>query len=75
MDNRLFENTLKKVQKPARYVGGENGSVYKDKDKIKLRFAFCFPDSYEVGMSCQAIQILYYTLNSDDRIWCERFRR
>ncbi len=72
MDNRLFENTLKKVQKPARYVGGENGSVYKDKDKIKLRFAFCFPDSYEVGMSCQAIQILYYTLNSDDRIWCER---
>ena len=72
MDQLLFERILNRVQKPARYIGGEIGSVYKDKNNIKLRFAFCFPDSYEVGMSCQAIQILYYTLNSSEDIWCER---
>ena len=72
MDQLLFERILKRVQKPARYIGGELGSVYKDKKDIKLRFAFCFPDSYEVGMSCQAIQILYHTLNCKDDIWCER---
>ncbi len=72
MDNLLLNRILNRVQKPARYVGGEIGSIYKDKEQIKLRFCFCFPDSYEVGMSCQAIQILYHTLNSDDRIWCER---
>ena len=72
MDQIKFERILNHVQKPARYIGGENGSIYKDKNNIKLRFAFCFPDSYEVGMSCQAIQILYHTLNSSDDIWCER---
>ncbi|MBQ6628655.1 MAG: TIGR03960 family B12-binding radical SAM protein [Methanobrevibacter sp.] len=72
MDQSLFEKVLNRVQKPARYIGGELGCVYKNKNDIKLRFAFCFPDSYEVGMSCQAIQILYHTLNSSDDIWCER---
>ncbi|MBR3355119.1 MAG: TIGR03960 family B12-binding radical SAM protein [Oscillospiraceae bacterium] len=72
VDQIKFERILNHVQKPARYIGGENGSIYKDKNNIKLRFAFCFPDSYEVGMSCQAIQILYHTLNSSDDIWCER---
>ena len=72
MNLELFERILNNVQKPARYVGGEIGSIYKDKENIKLRFAFCFPDSYEVGMSCQAIQILYHSLNSSEEIWCER---
>ena len=68
----MLERVLNRVQKPARYIGGELGSITKKPDKIKLRFAFCFPDSYEVGMSSQAIQILYHTLNSSDDIWCER---
>ena len=72
MDHIKLERILNRVQKPARYIGGEIGSIYKNKNDIKLRFAFCFPDSYEVGMSCQAIQILYHTLNSSDDIWCER---
>ena len=72
MDMEILEKVLNRVQKPARYIGGEIGSIYKRKEDVKLRFAFCFPDSYEVGMSCQAIQILYHTLNSQPDIWCER---
>lgn len=60
------------VRKPSRYVGGEVNSVYKDVAKIKVRFAFCFPDIYEVGMSCLGMQILYSLLNTDKYVWCER---
>lgn len=67
-----LEKILPHVQKPARYVGGEWGSVAKDKNKIDLRFAFCFPDVYEVGMSHLGSRILYGLLNDQKNIWCER---
>ena len=73
MDEIVFNRMLSSVQKPARYIGGELGAVMKDPDKVDTRFAFCFPDSYEIGMSSQATQIMYNVLNSDDSIWCERF--
>lgn len=63
---------LKEVQKPARYIGGEHNEVIKDKKDVKLRFAFCFPDSYEIGMSNLGMKILYGTLNAEPDIWCER---
>ena len=63
---------LKSVSKPGRYCGGEYGEVIKDKKAVKARFAFCFPDSYEIGMSNLGVRILYGVLNEDDRIWCER---
>lgn len=67
-----LERILPKVQKPARYVGGEWGSVHKNKDEVDLRFAFCFADVYEVGMSHLGSRILYGLLNEQDGIWCER---
>ena len=54
---------LAAVQKPGRYTGGEPGCVYKDKSALSLRFAFCFPDTYEVGMSFLGMKILYEILN------------
>lgn len=66
------EKLLLKVQKPGRYVGGELNEVIKDKDNIDVRFAFCFPDTYEVGMSHLGMKILYSQFNSKDYIWCER---
>ena len=63
---------LAAVQKPGRYTGGEPGCVYKDRTQVKLRFAFCFPDTYEVGMSFLGMKILYEILNVRDDIWCER---
>ncbi len=63
---------LKKVQKPGRYTGGEFGQIIKDKSKIKARIAFCFPDTYEIGMSNLGIRILYGALNEIDTAWCER---
>lgn len=63
---------LKKVTKPARYTGGEMNEVIKDKRKVDARFAFCFPDAYEIGMSNLGIKILYDCLNSRENIWCER---
>ena len=71
LDSKL-ERILPRVQKPARYVGGEWGSVSKKKDEVDLRFAFCFPDVYEVGMSHLGSRILYGLLNSQDGVWCER---
>ena len=72
----MFEPKLKealgRVQKPGRYTGGEPGSVYKDKDKVDVRFAFCFPDTYEVGMSFLGEKILYELLNAQPNWWCER---
>ena len=66
------ENLLKQVQKPARYTGGEFNSVVKDKSKIKFRYAFCFPDNYEVGMSHLGMKILYSLVNAREDAWCER---
>lgn len=63
---------LKKVLKPSRYTGGELNEVIKDKEKVDARFAFCFPDTYEIGMSNLGIKILYDCLNHEDNIWCER---
>lgn len=67
-----LERILPKVQKPARYVGGEWGSVTKDKNEVDIRFAFCFPDVYEVGMSHLGSRILYGLLNDQKGVWCER---
>ena len=72
MFNKEIEKILPLVQKPARYTGGELGSVIKDKDQVKLRYAFCFPDSYEIGMSHLGIKILYDCANARDDVWCER---
>lgn len=66
------ENILNLVQKPARYAGGELNSVVKNKNDVAVRFAFCFPDLYEVGMSHLGMKILYSLLNSDPEVWCER---
>lgn len=63
---------LRTVQKPARYVGGEPGQVVKDPESVACRFAFCFPDAYEIGMSHLGLRILYSQLNADEQIWCER---
>ena len=68
----FLEAILSRVQKPARYVGGEWGSVMKDKKNVDLRFAFCFPDTYEVAMSHLGSRILYGLLNDQKGIWCER---
>lgn len=72
MINKEVEKLLLKVQKPGRYVGGEMNSVVKDKSKVNVRFAFCFPDVYEVGMSHLGMKILYSQFNSVEDIWCER---
>ncbi len=69
---KSVEKILQYVQKPARYVGGELNSVIKDKSKIDLRYAFCFPDLYEIGMSHLGMKILYSLVNSRDDAWCER---
>ena len=71
MDKRL-ERILPKVQKPARYTGGEYNQIIKDKTKVDIRLAFCFPDTYEIGMSNLGMSILYHTMNSLDFVWCER---
>ena len=72
MDDKEFERLLLSVQKPGRYSGGEINSVVKDKNKVDVRFAFCFPDTYEIGMSHLGIKILYSQFNERDDIWCER---
>lgn len=72
MDKKRFEQLLLTVQKPGRYSGGEINSVIKDKNKVDIRFAFCFPDNYEVGMSHLGMKILYSQFNDREDIWCER---
>lgn len=72
MLSKKQEMLLKNVQKPARYIGGEINSVVKDKSKIKLRYAFCFPDTYEIGMSHLGMKILYSLVNEREDAWCER---
>jgi radical SAM family uncharacterized protein len=71
MDKRL-ERILPNVQKPARYTGGEYNQILKDKSTVDLRVAFCFPDTYEIGMSNLGMKILYQTMNSLPYVWCER---
>lgn len=71
MDKRL-ERILPRVQKPARYTGGEYNEILKDKSEVRLRMAFCFPDVYEIGMSNLGLQILYGCINAMPGVWCER---
>ena len=68
----LSEEILMQVEKPARYIGNEVNAVTKDKKDIRVRFAMCFPDVYEIGMSHLGIQIIYDMLNSFEDVWCER---
>jgi len=67
-----IEKHLLEVQKPSRYIGGEVGSIIKDKSKVDVRFAFCFPDTYDIGMSHIGMKILYSLKNSRENFWCER---
>ncbi|MBO5574406.1 MAG: TIGR03960 family B12-binding radical SAM protein, partial [Clostridium sp.] len=68
----LSDDILLSVSEPARYIGGELNSVMKDRDKVRVRFAMCFPDVYEIGMSHLGIQILYDMFNRREDVWCER---
>ena len=70
--HKNISTILKSVQKPGRYTGGEFGQIVKDKKKIKTRVAFCFPDTYEIGMSNLGVKILYGALNEMKDVWCER---
>lgn len=70
--NPKLERILPKVQKPARYIGGEYNQIIKDKNAVDTRVAFCFPDTYEIGMSNIGLRILYGVYNSMEGVWCER---
>lgn len=67
-----LDKILMKVEKPARYIGGELHSVTKDANEVKTRFGFAFPDTYEIGMSYLGLQIIYHVLNNTDHVFCER---
>ena len=67
-----LQRILPTVQKPARYVGGEYGQIVKDKQQVRTRIAFCFPDTYEIGMSNVGMRILYGVMNDMEGVWCER---
>ncbi len=68
----LINRILPKVQKPARYTGGEYNEIIKDKASVEIRVAFCFPDTYEIGMSNVGMRILYGIMNNMEGVWCER---
>ena len=70
--NRTLEHILPRVQKPARYTGGEYNAVVKDRRQVDVRYALCFPDTYEIGMSNLGMRILYGVMNQMDGVWCER---
>lgn len=70
--NKISDDVLYKVEKPARYIGGEFNSYNKDKNSVDIRYAFCFPDVYEVGMSHLGTKILYYVMNEREDTFCER---
>ena len=72
MNEKRLEQLLLTVQKPGRYSGGEVNQVIKDKSADTVRFAFCFPDTYEIGMSHLGMKILYSLFNEREDIWCER---
>lgn len=67
-----LDRILLKVQKPSRYIGGEPNSIEKDPEKVTMRFAFCFPDTYDIGMSHLGMKILYSLINKVPEYWCER---
>ena len=67
-----IEPLLLQAQKPAQYIGGEMGSVVKKRENVDVRFAFCFPDTYEIGMSHLGMKILYSLINARENFWCER---
>jgi hypothetical protein len=68
----ISDDILMKVEKAARYTGGEWNSIVKDKTKVDIRFAFCFADIYDIGMSHLGMKILYHLLNEREGTWCER---
>ena len=68
----LSDEILLSISSPARYIGNEINAVMKDKSEVAVRFAMCFPDVYEIGMSHLGIQILYDMFNKRDDVWCER---
>ena len=68
----LLRRILPTVQKPARYTGGEFNEIKKDLADVRIRVAFCFPDTYEIGMSNLGMRILYGVLNKEEDVWCER---
>ena len=70
--NETLDSLLMKVEKPARYTGGELHTVVKDPDSVATRFAFAFPDMYEIGMSYLGLQIIYNVLNKQEDVACER---
>ena len=70
--NRALEQILPRVQKPARYTGGEYNAIVKDRRRVDLRYALCFPDTYEIGMSNLGMRILYGVMNGMEGVWCER---
>ncbi len=72
MIKKELERILPRVQKPARYIGGERLSTIKDINNVDINFAFCFPDSYEIGMSHLGLKVLYEIMNSEDWLWCQR---
>ena len=72
VNGKNIDGVLKKVLKPGRYIGGEFGQIVKNKEDMKARWAFCFPDTYEIGMSNLGMRILYGALNKEADIWCER---
>ena len=72
MVKKEVEKLLAHVQKPGRYIGGELNSIIKDKETVDLRYAFCFPDTYEIGMSHLGMKILYSIANDREDVWCER---
>ena len=72
MNHQALSGILKAVSKPGRYTGGEFGQVLKNRDEVSVRFAFCFPDTYEIGMSNLGVRILYEALNRVPSVWCER---
>ena len=70
--SKLLQRILPTVQKPARYTGGEYNEIIKDPSQVRVRVAFCFPDTYEIGMSNVGMRILYGVMNEMDGVWCER---
>jgi len=72
MSFKINDEILQSVEKPTRYIGNELNSVHKDLNKVKIRYAFCFPDTYEIGMSHLGMKILYHLLNEREDTYCER---
>ena len=70
--SKVNDDILSRVEKPVRYIGGELNEVIKDVNDIDIRYAFCFPDVYEVGMSHLGMRILYHTINERKDTYCER---